>query len=79
MSSLDQKYCQGMRILGRKGNFQKIETFVEAIGADEAGEWLTFDLKAGEMIVGVYGSINSANNMRGLGFMVWEPLNTKQT
>ena len=31
------------------------------------------------MIVGVYGSVNSANNMRGLGFMVWEPLNTKQT
>lgn len=68
-----------MRILGRRSNFKTIETLVEAIGADEAGEWKTFDLKPGEMIVGVYGSVNSANNMRGLGFMVWEPLNTKQT
>jgi len=66
-----------MRILGTRGSFTKIETLVEAIGADEAGEWQTFDLKAGENIVGVYGSVNSANNIRGLGFMVWEPLNTK--
>lgn len=66
-----------MRILGMKdlGNGTKIkETFVEAIGVDKAGEWKVFDLQEGEQIVGVYGSLNSANNMRGLGFLIWQPL-----
>jgi hypothetical protein len=52
----------------------KQTSFVDAKGVDECGEWQRFDIKQGHRLVGLYGSINSANNIRGLGFMTWEPL-----
>ena len=48
---------------------------MEAIGLEiGAPDWQVHDLNPGEQIVGVYGTVNSANNIRGLGFMVWKPL-----
>lgn len=62
-----------MRILGTQK--EKKVVFVEAIGLEAgAPTWVVFDLSPGEQIAGVYGSVNSANNIRGLGFMLWTPL-----
>lgn len=47
---------------------------MEALGHDEAGSWVTFALEEEEQIVGLYGSVNSARNLRGLGFLIWYPL-----
>ncbi len=62
-----------MKILGTKSKKQM--QFVEAIGLEKgAANWQAFELNPGEQIVGVYGSVNSAHNIRGLGFMVWTTL-----
>ena len=63
-----------MRIIGHKGTSPATITFIEAIGVDESTNWTKHRLDAKEQIVGIYGSCNSAKNMRGLGFMVWKPL-----
>ena len=74
LASPDNKYVQGFKFIGYRTNSTEEITLVEAVGLDQAGEWQIYDLKPGEQVVGVYGSINSANNIRGLGFLVWEPL-----
>jgi hypothetical protein len=63
-----------MRLVGRRSGSLQEENIIETIGVDKAGEWQHFSLKDTEKIVGVYGSLNSANNLRGLGFLVWQPL-----
>ena len=45
LSSPDNKYVQGFRLLGTKANSVKQdEVLVEAIGLDLAGEWQSFKL-----------------------------------
>lgn len=78
LGSPGNKYCQGLRLIGHKGNPLIPTTFVECQGVDECTEWQSYKLDKLEQIVGVYGSCNSAKNMRGLGFLVWKPLEHKK-
>ena len=40
-------------------------------GADPNGTWHRYDLDETTQILGVHGSLNSAPNIRALGFVVW--------
>ena len=40
-------------------------------GADPNGKWHTFNLDEHTQILGIHGSLNSAPNIRALGFLVW--------
>jgi hypothetical protein len=63
-----------LRLIGRKGGEKVVRKFIEIIGLDASNEWETYNLEEDETVVGVYGSVNSAKNLRGLGFIIWKPL-----
>ena len=54
------------------------ELLYSITGIDFMGTWHTHELKPGEEIFGIYGYLNSAPNLRGVGFMVWTPFNLHQ-
>lgn len=74
LNSPGNKYCQGLKIIGVRGTSPTQVTFVECEGFDEHTQWSVHKLEKNEQIVGIYGSCNGANNMRGLGFMLWKPI-----
>ena len=47
-------------------------------GFDFTGTWHTHQLQQGEEIFGIYGYLNSAPNIRGVGFIVWTPFKFNQ-
>ena len=80
LTSLDQKYTNAFKLLGRRsvdrdGNTvpsEKVKDFVVE-GSDDKGEWMTVKLEPGQRILGMYGYLNAYKNIRGLGFITWIP------
>jgi len=78
LESSDKKYLNAIEFHGHHGKSDQPseEKLLYSIpGADFTGTWHTHKLNPGEQILGLYGWLNSAPNIRGVGFIVWTPLN----
>ena len=84
LSSSDDKYVNAIRLCEKaqsagldqesEGSAAESQPVAELLGNDYDGHWHSFELQPGEQILGVYGSLNSAPNIRGLGFIVWKAI-----
>ena len=76
LSSEDGKYVNAFKLVGNRviGNHVIEENIVaaEVKGVDPYGTWQVEYLDPDERILGIYGSLNSAPNIRALGFIVWK-------
>lgn len=76
LSSDDGKYVNAFKLVGKRviGGHIIEENIIaaEVKGVDSYGTWQTEYLDGDERILGLYGSLNSAPNIRALGFIVWK-------
>ena len=71
--SKDHHYVESFSFWSTRLNGEECEIFRTDLGEQQDGIETTFELEEGEKVVGIYGIMNNALVLQGLGFIVWKP------
>jgi len=77
LESEDKKYVNAIVFYERATPAERAQNQPGALlgmiqGADNSGNNKIFELEPNTQILGIHGSLNSAPNIRALGFQVWQ-------